>query len=201
VPIQLPAIITSAVLYRNIRLSGEGCLCLVPQVPLVNSCKLQSNGRKRILSNCGRALNSVAWARKWTILTGRTPLVGEVSANFFADSGCHMVSVTDPYSRILGLLYWSPYFFFLVAPKLHSLGWVDLVIKLWWYTQFEGWLKDLCLEFIISETNSIQSQWTQQKKNEENNHISTVILYIYIYTYKNTITISPGQQFVLAHPL
>jgi hypothetical protein len=42
--------------------------------------------------------NSVASVRK------RTLLVSEVSANFFADTGCHVVSVTNPYARILGFL-------------------------------------------------------------------------------------------------
>jgi hypothetical protein len=36
--------------------------------------------------------------------TERPPLVGEVIVNFFADRGCHVVSVTDPYGRILGFL-------------------------------------------------------------------------------------------------
>jgi hypothetical protein len=33
----------------------------------------------------------------------RPPLVGEVNAKF-ADKGCHMVSVTDPYACILGFV-------------------------------------------------------------------------------------------------
>jgi hypothetical protein len=33
----------------------------------------------------------------------------------FADRGCHVVSVTDPYSRILGFLDRRRYFFFQVA--------------------------------------------------------------------------------------
>jgi hypothetical protein len=45
----------------------------------------------------------VAWVRERTIPTEQPPLVGEVSDNF-ADTGCHVVSVTDPYSRILGFL-------------------------------------------------------------------------------------------------
>jgi hypothetical protein len=47
-------------------------------------------------------LNSMVWVRERTIPTERPPLVGEVSANFFADRGCHVVNVTDPYGRILG---------------------------------------------------------------------------------------------------
>jgi hypothetical protein len=42
--------------------------------------------------------------------TERPPLVGEVSANFFEDRGCHVVGVTDPYGRILGFLDRSRYF-------------------------------------------------------------------------------------------
>jgi hypothetical protein len=40
----------------------------------------------------------------------------------FADIGCHVVSVTDPYCRILGFLHRSSYFFFQVAPQLYSRG-------------------------------------------------------------------------------
>jgi hypothetical protein len=38
----------------------------------------------------------------------------------FVDRGSHVVSVTDPYGLILGLLEWRPYFFFQVAPQLYS---------------------------------------------------------------------------------
>jgi CBS-domain-containing membrane protein len=38
----------------------------------------------------------------------------------FADRGCHVVSVTDPYGRILGFLDRSRYFFFQVAPQWYS---------------------------------------------------------------------------------
>jgi hypothetical protein len=41
--------------------------------------------------------------------TERPPLVGEVIANF-ADGGCHVASVTNPYGRILGFLDRSRYF-------------------------------------------------------------------------------------------
>jgi hypothetical protein len=40
----------------------------------------------------------------------------------FADRGCHVVSVTDPYGHILGFLDRSRYFFFQVAPQLYSRG-------------------------------------------------------------------------------
>jgi hypothetical protein len=67
--------------------------------------------------------NSVAWVRERTIPTERPPLAGEVSVNF-CGWGCHVVSVTDPYVRILGFLDRSRYFFFQVAPRLY---WVDPV--------------------------------------------------------------------------
>jgi hypothetical protein len=45
----------------------------------------------------------------------------------FAERGCHVVSVTYPYGRILGFLDRSRYFFFQAAPKLYSRGRVDPV--------------------------------------------------------------------------
>jgi hypothetical protein len=44
-----------------------------------------------------------------------------------ADRGCHVVSVTDPYDRILDFLYRSRYFFFQVALQLYSRGWAHSV--------------------------------------------------------------------------
>jgi hypothetical protein len=38
----------------------------------------------------------------------------------FANRGCYVVSVTDPYGRILGFLDQSHYLFFQVAPQLYS---------------------------------------------------------------------------------
>jgi hypothetical protein len=55
--------------------------------------------------------NSMARVRERTIPTERPQLVGEVIANF-ADRGCHVVSVTDPYGRNLGFLDRSRYFSF-----------------------------------------------------------------------------------------
>jgi hypothetical protein len=72
-------------------------------------------------------INSVAWVRKRTVPTERQPLVGEVSSNFFADRGCHVVSVTNPYGRIFGFLHRSRYHFFQVASQLYSRGWVDSI--------------------------------------------------------------------------
>jgi hypothetical protein len=40
----------------------------------------------------------------------------------FADRGCQVVSVTDPYDRNLSFLDWSRYYFFQVASQLYSRG-------------------------------------------------------------------------------
>jgi hypothetical protein len=45
----------------------------------------------------------------------------------FVDRGCHVVSVMDPYGRILGFLDRSPLLFYQVALQLYSRGWVDSV--------------------------------------------------------------------------
>jgi hypothetical protein len=60
--------------------------------------------------------------RKRTIPIERSPLISEVSANFFADRGCHVLSVTNPHGRNLGYLGRSRYFFFQVASQLYSRG-------------------------------------------------------------------------------
>jgi hypothetical protein len=38
----------------------------------------------------------------------------------FANRGCYVASVTDPYGRILGFLDSRRYFFYQVAPQLYS---------------------------------------------------------------------------------
>jgi hypothetical protein len=56
-----------------------------------------------------KAINSMVWVRERTIPTEWPPLVGEWLPTF-ADRGCHVVSVTDLYGRILGFLDRSRYF-------------------------------------------------------------------------------------------
>jgi hypothetical protein len=90
----------------------------------------------------------MVWVREQTIPTERPPLVGEVIANFFRIKVCHLVSLTDPYGRILDFLdrslyfslkyllsctheaEWAPfqthYFFFLIVPGI-ELGPPDLL--------------------------------------------------------------------------
>jgi CBS-domain-containing membrane protein len=40
----------------------------------------------------------------------------------FANGRFHVISVTDPYGRILGFLDRSDYFFFQIAPQLYTRG-------------------------------------------------------------------------------
>jgi hypothetical protein len=70
--------------------------------------------------------------------TDRGPsFVSEVSANLFEDRVCCVVSVTNPYGRILGFLDRSLYYFFQVAPHLYSRGWVDPVPDLFFFLRLE----------------------------------------------------------------
>jgi hypothetical protein len=48
--------------------------------------------------------DSVASVRKRTIPTERPPPVGEVSVNVLRIEGYHVISVMDPYGRILGFI-------------------------------------------------------------------------------------------------
>jgi hypothetical protein len=71
-------------------------------------------------------LNSVAWVRERNI-HDRAAAVCRVST--FADRGCRVVRVTDPYGRILDFLDRSRYFVFQIAAQLYSRRWVDPVDK------------------------------------------------------------------------
>jgi hypothetical protein len=55
-------------------------------------------------------------------------IISLINSQLFANRGCHVVSVTDPYGRILGFLDRETYCFFQVAPQLHSRGCVDPVL-------------------------------------------------------------------------
>jgi hypothetical protein len=61
-----------------------------------------------------------------TIRTERPPLSAKLAPTF-AHWGCCVVSATDPHGRIFGVLDQSHYYFFQVALKLYSQGWVDPV--------------------------------------------------------------------------
>jgi hypothetical protein len=71
-------------------------------------------------------INSVAWVREELYRPSDRSLSAKLVSTF-ADRGSHVVSVTDPYDRILGFLDRSRYFFFQVAPQLYSRGWVNPV--------------------------------------------------------------------------
>jgi hypothetical protein len=64
----------------------------------------------------------VALVRERTIQAERRPLVGEVSANSLADNGCHVVSVTDIYGRILDFLD-------RILQTLHKTNCLSLVVE------------------------------------------------------------------------
>jgi hypothetical protein len=66
--------------------------------------------------------SSVALVHERTIPTERPPLVSEVSADVFADRECDVVSVTNPYGRILGFQDRSRYYCFQVTLLLYSRG-------------------------------------------------------------------------------
>jgi hypothetical protein len=65
-----------------------------------------------------QTLNSVAWVRDQTNLPSDRRLPAKLVPTF-ADRGCQVVSVTDPYGRMLGFLDRSRYFFFQVAPQFY----------------------------------------------------------------------------------
>jgi hypothetical protein len=86
---------------------------------------ISSTGQNHI-NKLKTKLNSVSLIRERTMPTERPPLVSEVNANF-GDSGCRVVSATDPHGRILGFLDRSRCFFFQIAFQLYSQGSVDRV--------------------------------------------------------------------------
>jgi hypothetical protein len=66
-------------------------------------------------------LNSVILVREQTMPTERLPLVAKLVPPS-ADTGSHVVSTTDSYSRVLESQDRSRYYFFQVAPQLYSRG-------------------------------------------------------------------------------
>jgi hypothetical protein len=62
---------------------------------------------------------SVAWVREQLYRPSDCRL-SEKLVPTFADRGCQVISVTDPYGRIPAFLDWSSHVFFQVAPQLYS---------------------------------------------------------------------------------
>jgi hypothetical protein len=63
--------------------------------------------------------------RQRTIPTDRaTAACRRNDCQLFADRGCHVVSVTDPYGRILGLLDRSRYFSIKLLSCAHEAEWI-----------------------------------------------------------------------------
>jgi hypothetical protein len=69
-----------------------------------------------------KQLNSAAWVRECTVPKERQP---RSYCQLFADKGCRVVSATDSYGHILGLLDRSLYFSFKVSSHLYWRGWVN----------------------------------------------------------------------------
>jgi hypothetical protein len=81
-----------------------------------------------LLEYIKQTIKQTPWPESASELYRRTDL--SLSAKLvptFTDRECHVVSVADPYGRILGFLDRSRYFFFQAAPQLYSRGWVDPV--------------------------------------------------------------------------
>jgi hypothetical protein len=101
------------------------CLQIQARIKAISSCN-SSVQRWCLINVLLQTHTKKNWVRERTTPTERPPFVGEVSA-VFADRGCHVVSVTDPYGRILGFPDRSCSFFFRVDTQLYSRGCVDPV--------------------------------------------------------------------------
>jgi hypothetical protein len=85
-----------------------------------------------------KKLNPITWVRERTTPTERSPLVGEISANFLQLEGAAWSAWRTPYGRILGFIDRSSSFFFQLAPQLYSRGWVGPVPDPLLFTEFGG---------------------------------------------------------------
>jgi hypothetical protein len=94
-------------------------------------------GKYREITRCSTAYTSCP-TKSWTPWLESAselyrPSVRRLSVMLvptFAERGCHVVNVTDPYGHNLCFLARNRYFFFQVAPRLYSRGWVDFVTGL-----------------------------------------------------------------------
>jgi hypothetical protein len=87
-----------------------------------------------------------------------------LSAKFmptFADRGCHVVSMTDPYGCNLGFLDRSRNFFFQVAPQLYSQGWVNPVISNHEYMKMKEGIRNKLNTTLLAYTQALQSVRTR----------------------------------------
>jgi hypothetical protein len=84
-----------------------------------------SSRRKSLTSQYKTKLNYMASVREQTMLSDR--LLSVKLMPTFLGRECHVVSMMDPYGRIIGFLDWNCYFFFQVAPQLYLRGRVDSV--------------------------------------------------------------------------
>jgi hypothetical protein len=126
--------------------------------------------------------NSVAWVRERTRRAERSPLLGEVGANF-----CCVVSKTHRYGGILGFLDLSLYCFFRVAPHMYPRGWVEPVSNLLFPRKF------------CSASNRIRSLWICSHELWPLDHRGGHFLILVALDIFNAIWIrySPSQIFYL----
>jgi hypothetical protein len=97
---------------RDLSVCPSTAFCLAPQTGEVPCCW---------------SLSLPARTGPWPESAGklyrpRDRRLSEKLVEIFADKGCRVVSVTDPYGRILGFPDRSRYFFFQVNPQLYSRG-------------------------------------------------------------------------------
>jgi hypothetical protein len=112
--------------------------------------------------------NSMALVRKQSIPTEWLRLSAKLVPTF-ADTVCRMVSATDPYGRIFGVLYWSRYSFFQVAPHLYSRCWVDPVPD----------------PLLLRKSGSARNQtWSSETVARNSDHQTTKVVAISLYTDK-----------------
>jgi hypothetical protein len=109
---------------EDLNVQNEDCCINNNTRKLWNSCSFIT--KDPLLWKCEQQRKITLWPESTSELY--RPSGRRLSAKLlptFANRGCHMVSVTDPYGHIFGFLDWSCYFFFQIAPQLYSWGWVD----------------------------------------------------------------------------
>jgi hypothetical protein len=117
----------AAAVYRAMIWEDESCLAS-PPLGFWNWAELRKTltvGVQYFVDMTTKTINQTLWPESTSELyrpSDRRLLAKLVLT--FADRGCHVVSVMDPYGRILGFLDRSLYFFSQVAPQLYSRGWV-----------------------------------------------------------------------------
>jgi hypothetical protein len=124
----------------------------------VNDKHSSNNNNKQTKTAWPESMSELHWPSDYRLLAKLVPT--------FADRGSQVVILMDPYSRILGFLDRSHYFFCQAAPQLHSRGWVDPI-------------PDLLLRKSGSAGNRT---WTSGSVARISDHQTTKAVNIQIYT-------------------